>query len=487
MDRDHSLIARRLEKLEAFRQAGIDPFANRFAVAETCEQALRNFEEGRETALAGRIVSHRVMGKSQFLHIQDQSGRLQLYAQKQTLGDKAFQQLRDLDLGDIIGVSGQSFTTRTQEKSLKLASFTVLSKALRPPPDKWSGLENPEIRYRQRYLDLIANEETRNVFQKRSRIVWEIRQFLHSRGFMEVETPIMQTIPGGAAARTFVTRHQALNCDFHLRIAIELHLKRLLVGGFDRVYEIGRNFRNEGLSRRHNPEFTMLEVYQTYGDYRTMMELLQSMIRQVAERVIGSQEIPAKDGKSAIDLKTDWRRVRYRDLIRERMGTDWFDLEPAERRSQALELDLEIRPDCEDYEITNAVFEKLIEPNLIQPTFVTHLPKELVPLAKLSPDDPSTVEVFECCINGQEIAPAYSEQNDPVEQRARLEEQAGGERQKLDEDFLIALEHGMPPAGGMGIGIDRLCMTLLSQDNIRDVILFPQMKPEHPESATADS
>jgi lysyl-tRNA synthetase class 2 len=293
---------------------------------------------------------------------------------------------------------------------------------------------------------------------------------------------MMQAIPGGAAAQPFKTHHNALGCDFFMRIAIELYLKRLLVGGIDKVYEIGRNFRNEGLSRKHNPEFTMLEAYQAYGDYESMMELVQSMICHVAQKVLGTLVIQHKDAEGkvtkTIDLTPPWRRIKYKDIVRERAGSDWFEVSPQERRERAVKLGAEIGKEYEDFEVTQGVFEKLIEPNLINPTFVTHAPKELIPLAKLSPDDPTTVEVFECCINGQEIAPAYSEQNDPIEQRERLEHQAGGEQQKLDEDFLVALEHGMPPAGGMGMGIDRLCMMLLGQESIRDVILFPQLKPK---------
>jgi lysyl-tRNA synthetase class 2 len=293
---------------------------------------------------------------------------------------------------------------------------------------------------------------------------------------------MMQAVPGGAAAQPFVTHHNALGCNFYLRIALELYLKRLLVGGLDRVFEIGRNFRNEGLSRRHNPEFTMLEAYQAYGDYESMMELLQSLVCQVAQSVLGTLRIEHKDPEGrvvkTIDLTPPWRRVRYKDIVREKAGADWFELEPGRRRERAVELGAEIAEAYEDFEVTQAVFEKLIEPTLIDPVFVTHAPKELIPLAKASPDDASTVEVFECCINGQEIAPAYSEQNDPLEQRERLEHQAGGEKQKIDEDFLVALEHGMPPAGGIGIGIDRLCMMLLGRESIRDVILFPQLKPK---------
>jgi lysyl-tRNA synthetase class II len=591
MDDTNSLIEQRKAKLAALRAKGIDPFKNKFTPGETCQHAREHYAEGREVALAGRITAHRDMGKSMFMDIRDQSGRMQIYAQKNVLGDEQFAIFQHLDLADFIGVRGKLFTTKTKEISVKITGFTILAKALRPPPDKWHGLEDTEIRYRQRYLDLMANPEVKELFLMRSEIIREIRNFLHKRGFVEVETPMMQAIPGGAAAQPFKTKHNALGCDFYLRIALELYLKRLLVGGIDKVFEIGRNFRNEGLSRKHNPEFTMLEAYEAYGDYESMMELVQGLVCHVAEKVFGKLKIIheridelrfqfafalnglcvaseklqvvgfekvtetwrgfvkeaeeeirkclpligsehsyvlATRAKSAlevsktklvdafkaqgddfvkrnqhyfvglildefrtpleklealsvpkiIDLSPPWRRVKYKDLVREKAGADWFDISAQERRQRAHDLGAEIGKEYEDFEVTGAVFEKLIEPTLIQPTFVTHLPKELVPLAKLSPDDPTTVEVFECCINGQEIAPAYTEQNDPIAQRERLEHQAGGEQQKLDEDFLVALEHGMPPAGGMGMGIDRLCMMLLGQESIRDVILFPQLKPK---------
>jgi len=496
MDDTNSLIEQRKAKLAALRAKGIDPFKNKFTPGETCRHAREQYAEGREVALAGRITAHRDMGKSMFLDIRDQSGRMQIYAQKNVLGDEQFAIFQHLDLADFIGVKGTQFTTKTNEISVKITSFVILAKALRPPPAKWHGLEDTEIRYRQRYLDLMASKAAApgtsttgfekgspgDVLLLRSEIIREIRNFLHARGYVEVETPMMQAIPGGAAAQPFVTKHNALGCNFYLRIALELYLKRLLVGGVDRVFEIGRNFRNEGLSRKHNPEFTMLEAYEAYGDYETMMELVQNMVCHVAQKVLGTLKIETKDAEGkvvkAIDLTPNWKRAKYKDLIREKAGADWFDISPAERRQRAHDLGAEIGKEYEDFEVTGAVFEKLIEPTLIQPTFVTHLPKELVPLAKLSPDDPNTVEVFECCINGQEIAPAYTEQNDPIAQRERLEHQAGGEQQKLDEDFLVALEHGMPPAGGMGMGIDRLCMMLLGQESIRDVILFPQLKPK---------
>ncbi len=482
MDETNALIEQRKAKLKALMERGLNPFTQRFAPSETCAQARAAYAEGREVALAGRITAHRDMGKSQFMDLKDQSGRIQIYAQKQVLGDAAYELFKHLDLGDFIGIKGSMFTTRAGEISVKINSFNILAKSLRPPPAKWHGLEDTEIRYRQRYLDLLANDDVRQVFLKRSAIVREIRQFLHGRDFLEVETPMMQAIPGGAAAQPFVTHHKALGCDFYLRIALELYLKRLLVGGFERVFELGRNFRNEGISRKHNPEFTMLEVYQAYGDYETMMELVQSLVCHVAQTVLGTLVVEHRNAEGqvtrTIDLTPPWPRVRYKELIRERAGADWFALSPDERRQRATRLGAEIGKEYEDFEVTQAVFEKLIEPTLINPVFVTHAPKQLIPLAKLSPDDPDTVEVFECCINGQEIAPAYSEQNDPVEQRERLEHQAGGEHQKLDEDFLVALEHGMPPAGGMGLGIDRLCMLLLGQESIRDVILFPQLRPQ---------
>ncbi len=498
MDETNALMAQRRAKLEALRARGLDPFRNKFTPSIGCGEARRRLllgvehpadpqalTEGAPVAVAGRLTAHRDMGKSQFLDLRDQSGRIQIYAQKQVLGDASYEIFKHLDLGDFLGVRGTLFRTRTGEPSVKVESFTLLAKALRPPPAKWHGLEDTELRYRQRYLDLMANDEVREVFLRRSAIVREIRAFLHARGYVEVETPMMQAIPGGAAAQPFKTWHNALGCEFYLRIALELYLKRLLVGGFDRVFELGRNFRNEGISRRHNPEFTMLEAYEAYGDYATMMETVQSLICHVAQTVLGTLRLEQRNATGevtrTIDLTPPWPRVLYKDLVRRVAGADWFEVSPAERRRRAIEdlkLAGEIATGYEDFEVTGAVFEKLVEPALLQPTFVTHLPKELVPLAKLSPEDPDTVEVFELCIGGQEIAPGYTEQNDPIEQRERLEHQAGGEQQKLDEDFLVALEYGMPPAGGFGLGVDRLCMLLLGQESIRDVILFPQLRPK---------
>jgi lysyl-tRNA synthetase class II len=637
---ENSLIKQRRDKLDALRAKGIDPFAKKFfeldpsgtvkepQKCDVVRSALLKWKENPNDAsglaegtvvyIAGRVTAHRDMGKSMFIDVRDQSGRIQVYAQKNVLGDELYHVFTHLDLGDFVGVKGTLFITKMGEPSVKLGgpaessagvppavggsdpfaggtpalpSFVILAKALRPPPAKWHGLEDTEIRYRQRYLDLIANPDVKKVFLQRSAIVHEIRAFFHSRGYVEVETPAMQAIPGGAAAQPFKTFHNALGCEFYLRIALELYHKRLLVGGIDKLFEIGKNFRNEGLSRRHNPEFTMLEAYQAFGDYETMMETVESLIKHVAQKVLGTLKIEhnqrepfiaaldnvitrlencyaqlhkveiqsssiltnqnvrethqkliairgraatetvailakeaigavssfsasfdpvlGSDGKippwtdsdraameklmesilwipkiltqfsepKIIDLTT-WRRVKYNDLVKEKTSADWFAISAAERRQRAHDMGAEIGKEFEDFEVTNAVFSKFVEPTLINPTFVTHLPKELVPLAKLTPDDPATVEVFECCINGQEISPGYTEQNDPIQQRNTLEHQAGGEQQKLDEDFLVALEHGMPPAGGIGIGIDRLCMMLLGQESIRDVILFPQLKPK---------
>src|SRR5258708_28886 len=363
MDESSSLIDQRKAKLSALRARGIDPFKNKFVPGETCAQARAAYVEGREVTVAGRLTAHRDMGKSMFIDVRDQSGRLQVYAQKNVLGDEQFDVFRHLDLGDFIGARGTLFTTKTGEISVRLASFVILAKALRPPPEKWHGLADMETRYRQRYLDLVANPEVKEVFLRRSQILREIRNFLHERGFVEVETPIMQAIPGGAAAQPFKTYHNALGCDFYLRIALELYLKRLLVGGIDKVFEIGRNFRNEGLSRKHNPEFTMLEAYQAFGDYESMLELRQSMICYVAQKVLGTLVIEHKNAEGTItrtiDLTPPWRRAKYKDLVRGKAGADWFEISRDERRTRAETLGAEIGPGYEDFEISGAVFEKL--------------------------------------------------------------------------------------------------------------------------------
>jgi lysyl-tRNA synthetase class 2 len=481
------LYAVRRAKLDALRSAGDDPFAKNCPQthASAAAKALHdpNLPEGEDGAVAqcaGRVIAIRKMGKASFARILDRDGTLQLYVQRDAIGVDAYDFFKKgLDLGDFIGVEGPMFVTKTGEVTLRVQKLTLVSKALRPLPEKWHGLQDEDAIYRQRYLDLISNEDSRRVFQLRSKIISTIRRHLDEQDFMEVETPILQAEAGGAAARPFETHFNALDCPFVMRIALELYLKRLLVGGFDRVYEIGRNFRNEGLSRRHNPEFTMLEVYQAYSDYRGMMHLVRGMVARICEEVLGTTKITRFDGVE-IELGGEWREARYKDLITaETEDPDWFSRSKEEKLAWCREEGVEIEKasEREDFEITNSVFEKRIEPTLIQPTFVTHVLKELVPLAKISPDDPDTVEVFELCINGQEIAPAYSEQNDPVVQREQLEKQAGEETQKLDEEFLLAMEHGMPPAGGMGLGIDRLVILLTGVPSIRDVILFPALKP----------
>ncbi len=476
----HDLYKVRLGKLERMRDAGIDPFRTEFEPAFTSEEARGRYREDEENGevvtVAGRLMAHRVMGKSVFSMIQDRAGRIQLYARKEELGEDRFAAFKKLDIGDILGGEGRLFKTKTGEITVRLQDFKLVSKSLRPLPEKWHGLTDNERIYRQRYLDLVMNEASRNRFRTRSRIVGCIRRFLEERDFLEVETPVLQSVPGGAAARPFVTHYKALGKDFYLRIALELYLKRLLVGGFDRVFEIGKNFRNEGLSRRHNPEFTMLEVYQAYTDFRGMMRLIHDMIQRICDDVLGTKEIERPDG-TVIHLGGEWREAKYKDLIREATGDpDWFSRSRGEKLEKARGMGIEIDPNLEDYEITNDVFEKRVEPTLIQPTYVTHLPKELCPLAKITSDDPTTIDVFELCVNGQEIAPAYSEQNDPLVQREMFEAQVGEDIQKMDEDFLTALEHGMPPAGGMGVGIDRLLIMLTGAENIREVILFPQLR-----------
>lgn len=482
------LYAVRRAKLDALRADGKDPFAANCPQTQTAEQAralyqenLPEGDEGPVAQCAGRVVAIRVMGKASFARILDRSGTLQLYVQRDLLGVDNYQFFKKgLDLGDFVGVEGPMFVTKTGEVTMRVHTLTLVAKALRPLPEKWHGLQDEDAIYRQRYLDLISNEDSRRVFQLRSRIISTIRRYLDEKEFMEVETPILQAEAGGAAARPFETYFNALDCPFVMRIALELYLKRLLVGGFDRVYEIGRNFRNEGLSRRHNPEFTMLEVYQAYSDYRGMMRLVRGMVARICDDVLGTTKIQRYDGVE-IELGGEWREARYKDLIIAETGDpEWFSRSKEEKLAWCREHGVEIdkAEEREDFEVTNSVFEKRIEPTLIQPTFVTHVLKELVPLAKISPDDPDTVEVFELCINGQEIAPAYSEQNDPVVQREQLEKQAGEETQKIDEEFLLAMEHGMPPAGGMGIGIDRLIILLTGVASIRDVILFPALKPK---------
>ncbi len=473
---DNEYRQQRLANLKELEARGLEPYGQAFARDGRVADVRAAFAEGKILRAAGRLIAKRDMGKSVFGHLQDASGKFQIYLKKDAMAEAAFDAFRFVDLGDHVGVEGECFTTRSGEPTLKVTSWTLLGKSLQVPPEKWHGLTDIELRYRKRYLDLIANPDVCAVFRRRAAIVRGIRAFLAGRGFEEVETPMMQPVAGGAAARPFETFYNALNCPMFLRIAPELYLKRLMVGGMDKVFELNRNFRNEGLDRSHNPEFTMLEIYEAYGDVRSMKALIQDLIVTVAQDVMGTLQVGTPE--RPIDLTPPWREVTYAELVRETAGSDWDTLDVPAARVKAAALGLEIDPAWSKAGITHEIYEKLVEKSLRNPTFVMRVPAELIPLAKRCADDPSCVDVFELVIDGKEIAPAYSELNDPIEQRRRLEHQAAGEAQKIDEDFLEALEYGMPPAGGMGVGIDRLVMILTGQESIRDVVLFPQMKPK---------
>jgi lysyl-tRNA synthetase, class II len=539
MNEESELLALRRAKLETLRASGVEPFGVAFETSGNIAHIREKFSEGASLHVAGRITAHRDMGKSHFLDLRDATGRIQIYLQAKELGPQAMEVFGLLDLGDFIGVEGTCFTTKTGEPTLKVHRFEVLAKSLRPLPEKWHGLHDIEARYRQRYLDLITNDQSRDVFAKRLLILRETRRFFEERGFVEVETPMLQSVPGGAAAEPFRTHHKALGMDLYLRIAPELYLKRLLIAGFNKVFELNRNFRNEGISRRHNPEFTMLEAYWAYANFEMMADLVEEFICHLAEKILETEDtkpetgdlkpekgdesessgkggqrltgifkgVQSKDAEGrapsrpaerraqspslqiehrdaegkvtrTINLTRPWRRARYHDLVREVAGQDWFEISDQQRRERAKQLGVEILPQLADFEVTQHVFEKLIEEKTFDPLFVTHCPKELVPLAKQNRDDPDLVDVYELIINGVEISPGYTELNDPMVQRERLLAQAGEETQRVDEEFLLALEYGMPPAGGFGVGIDRLTMLLTGAESIRDVILFPLLKPK---------
>jgi lysyl-tRNA synthetase, class II len=477
---ENELLAVRRQKLERLLEQKVDPFGGRYDVSGSVGQVRESFAAGAGVRAAGRITAHRNMGKSQFLDLSDVTGRIQVYINLKELDPESVEVFQLLDLGDFLGVEGQCFVTKSGEPTIRVEKFQILSKALRPLPDKWHGVSDIEIRNRQRYLDLIANPDAREAFLLRSRVVREIRQYLHERGFLEVETPMMQPVAGGAAAQPFKTHHKALGVDLYLRIAPELYLKRLLVGGFTKIFELNRNFRNEGISRRHNPEFTMLEVYWAYADFEVMANLVEELICYLTESINGSLQIAHKDRdghiRRTINLVRPWRRVRYADLIRG-IDSGWYERPYEEKLRRCRELGVEVHSGMQEFEVTQQLFEKLIEERTVDPLFVTHVPASLVPLAKQNPEDKNLVDVFELVVNGQELAPGYTELNDPVVQRLRLTEQVGEEVQNLDEDILLALEYGMPPAGGIGRGVDRLVMMLTGAESIRDVILFPQLKP----------
>ena len=426
---------------------------------------------------AGRVLGLRDMGKTIFVDLRDGTGRIQLFVNKKQLGDEPFAAFKFVDIGDHVGAEGEFFVTRTGELSVRVNRWTMLSKALQQPPEKFHGLVDLEERYRKRYVDLFTNPESRARFNTRIAVVRELRRYLESLGYQEVETPMMQPQAGGAAARPFITHYNALDCDMFMRIAPELYLKRLIVGGFDKVFELNRDFRNEGLDRTHNPEFTVLEVYAAYGDRLTMKDLVEGMFDHLCKTVLHTYEVEYGEAKEKLNFKPPFREAAYSDLVREKMGADWFDLpiDAARERARAAGLD-EIDPAWDMLLLTHEVYDKLIEKTLRQPTFVTRIPRQFVPLARRCVDDDSLVDVFEFVVGGKELCPGYSEQNNPLVQRAAFEDQAGEDAEKIDEDFITALEYGMPPTGGLGMGIDRLVMMLTGTEVIRDVILFPQLK-----------
>ncbi|MCI9257789.1 lysine--tRNA ligase [Acutalibacter sp.] len=476
----------RREKLANMQENGQDPYRHtRFAVEYQAQYVADHFDalEGKTVRLAGRIMSRRGMGKVSFLDLRDSSGRIQLYAKIDVMGEEPYRAMQAaLDIGDIVGVEGEVFRTQRGEISIKANAVTILSKALLPLPEKYHGLTNTDARYRQRYLDLIMNPEVRDVFIKRSKIISAIREYLDGQDFLEVETPVLHTQAGGAAARPFITHHNTLDMDMYLRIALELHLKRLIVGGFDRVYEIGRNFRNEGMDRTHNPEFTMLEFYQAYTDINGMMDQTENLIRFVAHKVLGTGKVE-QDGVE-IDLDQPFARISMLEAVKQYAGVDFTQVETLEQaRALADQHHIHYEPRHKKGEILNLFFEEYCEEKLIQPTFLTGHPVDISPLAKKDPENPEYTQRFELFICGGEYANAFSELNDPIDQRQRFEAQAAqkaagdDEACDVDEDFLTALEYGMPPTGGMGMGVDRLVMLLTGAASIRDVLLFPTMKP----------
>jgi len=480
----------RMNKAEEYRQQGIDPFGGKFERTHLAQDIFDQYdslskedlqEKGDTATVAGRIRTKRGKGKAGFAHIQDVSGQIQIYVRKDTVGEEAHQLFKSVDLGDIIGVTGEVFRTNTGELSIKATTFELLTKSLRPLPEKYHGLKDVEQRYRQRYLDLIMNADSRETFVLRSKIIQSIRAYLNSRGYLEVETPMMHSIAGGASARPFVTHHNALDVDLYMRIAIELHLKRLIIGGLEKVYEIGRVFRNEGVSTRHNPEFTMIELYEAYADYYDIMDLTENLISHIAKSVLETTKI--NYGEYEVNLEPNWKRVHIVDAIKEQTGVDfWQQMSDEEARELAAEHGVEVKSNMSFGHVVNEFFEQKVEETLIQPTFVFGHPVEISPLAKKNKEDERFTDRFELFIVGREHANAFSELNDPIDQRARFEaqmkerEEGNDEAHEMDDDFLEALEYGMPPTGGLGIGIDRLVMLLTNSPSIRDVLLFPQMR-----------
>lgn len=484
-DLNEILRIRRM-KLEELQKNNKDPYkVVKYDVSHSTKFIIDNFEdmEGKDVSIAGRIMSKRDMGKASFCDIQDRDGRIQIYIRVNEIGEEAYEGFKKFDIGDFLGVKGEVFRTRKGEISVKASEIQLLSKSLRPLPEKWHGLKDVDLRYRQRYLDLIVNPDVRETFITRSKIIRAIRSFLDERGFLEVETPLLNVIPGGANARPFITHHNTLDIDLYLRIAPELYLKRLIVGGLEKVYELGRMFRNEGMSVKHNPEFTLMEVYEAYTDYVGMMELTESLISKVAEEVLGTTVITYQGEK--IDLTPPWIRMTMIEAVKEYAGVDFDKIETDEEARQiAKEKSLEVEEGATKGEILFLMFEEFAEKHLVQPTFIMDYPVEVSPLTKRKPERPELTERFELFITGREMANAYSELNDPIDQKERFLDQvrkreAGDEEANMmDEDFVTALEYGMPPTGGLGIGVDRLVMLLTDSYSIRDVLLFPTMKPK---------
>ena len=475
----------RREKLAQMQEAGKDPFQIvKYDVTHHSDEIRANFDalENKDVCIAGRLMSKRIMGKASFCNIQDRNGLMQSYVSKNDIGEEDYAAFKKYDIGDIIGIKGFVFKTKTGEISVHAKEVVLLSKSLQVLPEKFHGLKDQELRYRQRYVDLIVNPESRDTFIKRSKIITEIRRFLDAKGFLEVETPVLQTIPGGASARPFITHHNTLDIDMYCRIALELPLKRLIVGGFERVYEIGRVFRNEGISVRHNPEFTLMELYQAYTDYKGMMDITEEMFSTVAQNVLGTTKITY--GGYDLDLGQPFARITMTDAVKQFTGVDFDQVKDTEEAKKiAAEKGVEFEERHVKGDILNLFFEEFVEKNLIQPTFIIDYPVEISPLTKRKPDKPEFTERFELFIVGREYGNAYSELNDPIDQRARFEyqeylrENGDDEANMIDEDFLTALEYGMPPTGGLGVGIDRFVMLLTESVSIRDVILFPTMKP----------
>ncbi|WP_455931322.1 lysine--tRNA ligase [Priestia aryabhattai] len=485
---DQFLVRR--EKMSNLRDQGIDPFGQRFERTHTSQQLIGEYDELTKeqleenevpVSLAGRIMTKRGKGKAGFAHVQDLTGQIQLYVRKDAIGEEQYEIFSSVDIGDLVGVEGVLFKTKVGELSIKVKDFTLLTKALRPLPDKYHGLKDIEQRYRQRYLDLITNPESKQTFISRSRIIQSMRRYLDNHGYLEVETPMMHSIAGGAAARPFVTHHNALDMELYMRIAIELHLKRLIVGGLEKVYEIGRVFRNEGVSTRHNPEFTMIELYEAYADYKDIMALTENLIAHIAQEVLGTTKI--QYGDQEVDLTPEWTRLHMVDAIKQYTGVDfWGETSVEEARALAKEHGVEINEHMQYGHIVNEFFEQKVEEQLIQPTFIYGHPVEISPLAKKNAEDPRFTDRFELFIVAREHANAFTELNDPIDQRERFEaqlkekEQGNDEAHEMDDDFIEALEYGMPPTGGLGIGIDRLVMLLTNAPSIRDVLLFPHMR-----------